>query len=99
MTIRIVSDSTCDLPVDVVQEWDIQITPVYINMEGKSYLDGVDLSRGEFYKRLPDADPLPTTSAPGIELPFSGEVTSAIGAHVGPGAIGIVCILKPSTGT
>ena len=67
MSIKIVTDSTCDLPTDVTEKWGIVITPLYINMEGKSYLDGVDLSRAEFYERLPTARPLPTTSAPGID--------------------------------
>jgi DegV family protein with EDD domain len=35
-------------------------------MNGKSYLDGVDLSREFFFKSLPSANPLPTTSAPGM---------------------------------
>lgn len=67
MSIKIVTDSTCDLPADVAEKWDITVVPVYINMDGKSYLDGVDLSRADFYERLPAASPLPTTSSPGID--------------------------------
>lgn len=65
MPIRIVTDSTCDLPPDIVAAHDIAVVPLYINMDGKSYLDGVDISREEFYARLPDLDPAPTTAAPG----------------------------------
>lgn len=67
MPIKIVTDSTCDLPAEIARNWNISVVPVYINMEGKSYRDGVDLSRAEFYERLPAANPLPTTSAPGID--------------------------------
>ncbi len=66
MSIRIVTDSTCDLPEEVVTEHGITVIPVYINIGGKSYLDNVEISRREFYERLPDYDPPPTTSAPGL---------------------------------
>lgn len=67
MSIKIVTDSTCDLPAEVTEKWGITVVPVYINIEGKSYRDGIELSRSEFYERLPGANPLPTTSAPGID--------------------------------
>lgn len=65
--IKIVTDSTCDLPISIVQEYDIRVIPCYVNMNGKSYLDGIDLSREFFFKSLPTANPLPTTSAPGMD--------------------------------
>jgi DegV family protein with EDD domain len=68
MTIKIVTDSTCDLPEATVAEYGITVVSLYINFGDQSYLDGVELSRQEFYKRLPDCDPLPTTAAPGPEV-------------------------------
>ncbi|MFP3896489.1 MAG: DegV family protein [Anaerolineales bacterium] len=65
MPISIVTDSTCDLPLTIVTTHDIAVVPLYINIAGESYLDGVDISREEFYARLPDLDPAPTTAAPG----------------------------------
>jgi len=67
MSIRIVTDSTCDLPSEIVREFDITVIPMFINMNHKSYLDGVEISREEFYKQLPGAPVTPTTSIPGIE--------------------------------
>jgi DegV family protein with EDD domain len=67
MAIKIVTDSTCDLPKSVIDEQNITVVPCYINIDDISYLDGVELSRQEFYQRLPDCASLPTTSAPGIE--------------------------------
>jgi DegV family protein with EDD domain len=64
MSIRVVTDSTCDLPEDIVTEHGISVVPLYINFGDQSYLDGVDLSREEFYTRLPGSDPLPTTATP-----------------------------------
>ena len=63
MSIRIVTDSTCDLPEPVVSRYGITVVPNYINMDDGSYLDGVELSRQEFYRRLPDCKSPPTTSA------------------------------------
>jgi DegV family protein with EDD domain len=67
MTIRIVTDSTCDLPESVVQEYQITVIPLYINVGDQSYLDGVDLSRREFYTRLPSFPVPPTTAVPGLD--------------------------------
>ena len=64
MTIRIVTDSTCDLPEDIITAYGISVVPLYINFNHEGYLDGVELSREEFYTRLPDANPLPTTATP-----------------------------------
>jgi DegV family protein with EDD domain len=68
MTIRIVTDSTCDLPAEIVAEYGITVVPLYINFGDESYLDGVELSRVEFYERLPDCDPPPTTAIPGPQM-------------------------------
>jgi DegV family protein with EDD domain len=67
MSIRIVTDSTCDLPEAVVAEYGITVVPLYINIGDQGYLDGVELSRQEFYERLPAYDPPPTTATPGPE--------------------------------
>jgi DegV family protein with EDD domain len=67
LSIRIVTDSTCDLPEATINEYGIVVAPLYVNVGSQSYLDGVDLSREEFYERLPDYDPPPTTAAPGPE--------------------------------
>lgn len=64
MTIRILVDSTCDVPPAVAQRLGIAVVPVYINVGDKSYLDGIDLTRREFYENLPDYELFPTTAAP-----------------------------------
>jgi DegV family protein with EDD domain len=67
MNVKIVTDSTCDLPGEVAESHDITVVPCYINLKERSYQDGVEMSRQEFYERLPTFNPLPTTSAPGSE--------------------------------
>jgi DegV family protein with EDD domain len=61
-----VTDSTSDLPQEVAAEHGIAVVPAYINIEGKSYVDGIDLTREEFYERLPQYRTPPTTSAPSL---------------------------------
>ena len=68
MSIKIVTDSTCDLPESVIVEHGITLMPLYVNFGAHGFLDGVELSRQEFYERLPHADPFPTTAAPGTEI-------------------------------
>ncbi len=65
MNTRIVTDSTCDLPKHIVAQHAITVIPMSINAGGQTYLDAVDLTRDDFYTRLPHFHPHPTTSAPG----------------------------------
>lgn len=64
MAVRIVSDSSCDLPAEVIARYGIYIVPLYINVGSQSYMDGIDLTRDEFYKRLPTFSNQPTTAVP-----------------------------------
>ena len=64
MAVRVVTDSNCDLPPELVARHNIIIVPSVLNMDGRSYRDGPDISRAEFYRRLPQLNPLPTTAAP-----------------------------------
>ncbi len=64
MSIQIVTDSPSDIPPDLAASLPITVVPVYINLNGKSYRDKVDLSREDFYRMLPDSNPNPTTAAP-----------------------------------
>jgi len=68
MNIRIVTDSTCDLPEEIVSQHSITVIPLTINVGDKSFLDGVDLTRSEFYAQLPNFNPHPKTAAPGSEV-------------------------------
>lgn len=68
MNIRIVTDSTCDLPTEIVDRHAITVIPLAINVGDQSFLDGVDLTRSEFYARLPTFNPHPTTAAPGTAV-------------------------------
>jgi DegV family protein with EDD domain len=64
MTIKIVTDSACDVPATLAAELDITVVPVYVNVGEQSYLDGVELARYEFYQNLAHYPAPPTTAAP-----------------------------------
>jgi DegV family protein with EDD domain len=66
MKIGFVTDSTSDIPANLAEQYGIEIVPALININGKSYVDGLEISREEFYTRLPGLKPLPTTSAPSV---------------------------------
>jgi DegV family protein with EDD domain len=65
VSIRIVTDSNCDLPRALIDEYAITVIPFYINIGSKSYLDEVEMSREDFYEGLPDFEAQPMTSVPG----------------------------------
>ncbi len=66
MKLGIVTDSTSDLPAYLVEEHNIQVVPTILILEGKEYLDGIGITREEFYNRLPSLRTPPTTAAPSI---------------------------------
>ena len=51
MTIKIITDSTCDLPASVIKELGITVIPLYINIGDQGFLDGIEISRNEFYTK------------------------------------------------
>jgi DegV family protein with EDD domain len=64
MRIAIVTDSTSDIPSDIATALNITIIPTILIINNQQYEDGSEISREEFYTRLPDIKPPPTTSAP-----------------------------------
>lgn len=68
MNLRIVTDSTCDLPEETVNRHGITVIPLNITQGNHTYLDGVDLTRDEFYAQLPSYRPAPRTATPGPDI-------------------------------
>lgn len=68
MRIGFVTDSTSDLPGYLIEQHDLEVIPCILVLGSREYLDGVDITRDEFYKRLltlPDSTPI-STAAPSI---------------------------------
>lgn len=64
MAVKIVSDSTADIPDALAARLGITVVPAYVLLDDIAYREGVDLSRDEFYARLQSAPRLPSTSQP-----------------------------------
>lgn len=65
MAVRLVTDSTADLPENVVQEYGITVVPLHIYFGDEHFQDGLTVTRDEFYQRLASpGQPFPRTSAP-----------------------------------
>jgi len=62
--IKLVTDSTCDLPQGVFEQYGITVVPLRIHFGMEAFLDGVNITKDEFYQRLRTAPQLPTTSQP-----------------------------------
>lgn len=92
MSVRIVTDSTCDLPADVIEQYGITVVPIYVNLENESYQDGVNLDREEFYQELESSKVFPSTASPSTE-----SFMSAFSSLAQKGADAILSIHAAST--
>jgi len=64
LTVKIVTDSGSDIPVDLAKKLGITIVPVYIYFGDKAYKDGVDIGPDELYEKLVKGPVYPTTTQP-----------------------------------
>jgi DegV family protein with EDD domain len=64
MPVKVVTDSVCDLPPQVVEELGITVIPLNVRFGEKVYRDGIDLTTEQFYERLVRSKALPVTSVP-----------------------------------
>ncbi len=62
--VRIVTDSTADIPAEMAARLGITVVPCYVVFGTETYQDGVDLSREQFYEKLTTTAVIPTTAAP-----------------------------------
>jgi DegV family protein with EDD domain len=87
MGVRVVTDSACDLPDDLIERNGIGVVPLTIRFGNEELIDRKELSTDEFWRRLADSDVLPETSAPS-----AGAFEGAFRGMVEDGATGIICI-------
>ncbi|HSM23693.1 MAG TPA: DegV family protein [Anaerolineaceae bacterium] len=67
MRIKVVTDSVCDIPEELIEQLDITVIPSYINIGNQSFLDGIEMTHSQFYEGLNSFPKQPTTAAPGPE--------------------------------
>ncbi len=64
--VAVVTDTIAMLPQQLVDDLEIGIVPIILNIEGRSYRDGIDLDTSEFYRLLRAGTDPPTTAAPSV---------------------------------
>ena len=88
MKVSVVTDSTSDLPPEVARELGITVVPAQIQFGEQVFLDGVELTTDEFYRRLQSSPTLPKTSPASISTfnsiyrRIAEEADSIISIHV-----------------
>ena len=87
MGVRVVTDSACDLPQDIVDELGIEIVPLTIRFGSEELVDRKELGTEEFWRRLETSPVLPETAAPS-----AGAFETAFRSLAADGATGIVCV-------
>ncbi|UCZ54869.1 DegV family protein [Bacillus shivajii] len=64
--VKIVTDSTLDLPKEEVERLGVTIVPLSVTIDGESYIDGVDITPEEYTSKLTQSKDLPQTSQPSV---------------------------------
>ena len=91
MKIGLVTDSTSDIPGELIARYDIKVIPAIINIGSQSYEDGKGLSREEYYDLLPVLKQSPTTSSPS-----AGIFESTYGDLISNGVEKIISLHPPT---
>ena len=86
MKIKILSDSTCDLPAELAAKYDIGILPLTVIKDGKNYVDGVTITPAEIFRHVAEGGDLCSTSAINY-----GDYLNEFQKYA-PGYDGVICI-------
>lgn len=62
--VKIVTDSTSDIPLSLIRELGIEVVPLFVNLRQETYRAGIDITSEQFYRMLANQAALPTTTAP-----------------------------------
>ena len=87
MTVKIVTDSSCDLPDELVAELGIDVVPLTIRFGSEELVDRRDLTPSEFWARCSRSAELPSTAAPA-----PGAFEEVFRKAAADGAEGVVCV-------
>ncbi|WP_346935127.1 DegV family protein [Clostridium sp.] len=60
--VKIITDSTCDLPQDLVKSLGVHVIPLQVTINNNTYLDGVDMDVETFFQEMEKTEELPKTS-------------------------------------
>jgi DegV family protein with EDD domain len=89
--VRVVTDSTCDIPAEMASQLDITIVPLRIQIGNETYSDGTGLNSDRVYPELIHGRGLPKTSAPSpgdfvtVYNNLAAETGEVVSIHLSPG--------------
>ena len=86
-SVHIVTDSSCDLPDDLVEALNIKIVPLKIRFGDTEFVDRVELTTDQFWDKCQNSDELPSTAAPA-----PGAFVEEFQRAANEGATGVVVI-------
>jgi DegV family protein with EDD domain len=87
MTVKVVTDSACDLPPQLVDEFEIAVVPLTIRFGEEEFVDRRDFTPSQFWAKSKSSPTLPETAAPSPGA-FEAEFRAAAAA----GHDGVVCV-------
>ena len=97
----IVTDSTSDLPSEIARDLEIEVVPAIVTMDGRSHQDGLDLSRQDFYRRLPSLREPATTAAPppgafeaAYQRLLDGGARQVLSIHISSGLSALISMAR-----
>ena len=91
MTVRLLSDTACDLPAELVDQLGVVLVPLHIRFGETELVDREQLSTEEFWARCSTSAELPETAAPS-----PGAFQTAFESVASAGADGAVCVTLSS---
>jgi len=92
--VKVVTDSTCDIPVEIARRLDITVVPLRIQIGNETYRDGIDINADRVYHELIHGWELPKTSAPSpgdfvtVYNDLAAETGEIVSVHLSPGYSG-----------
>lgn len=64
MQVQIVTDSSCDIPKEIIKKYSINVVPLSIHFNDETYIDQIQIDNNQFYDKLVQGGDLPKTSRP-----------------------------------
>jgi DegV family protein with EDD domain len=101
--VKVVTDSTCDIPLELARQLSITIVPLYIQIGAETYRDGVDLKPDRVYHELVHGQEFPKTSVPSpgdfvtVYNNLAAETDEIISIHLSPGYSGTCDVARLAT--
>jgi DegV family protein with EDD domain len=86
--VKIVTDTTCDLPQDIVKQYDIRLVPTIVTIGEKVYKDTLELSAQQLYETLKTSSERPVVAPPGrkdfsdVYTKLAQETDTVISIHI-----------------